>query len=342
MTGRQKLPLVLTALLLGNLLSAGDSSKTRGSITIEDVGDGATSLAFSSDSNVLAVANGKDGTIAFLEILSGKRIKRSFTVPAQGQNDKTWAPTRVAFSSNDEFLAGVRYGLNCPLVIWDWKNEIEFARVNGLNLVSAFSFGPDNELVAIVDSKWIVVFNIQKKVVVHRIPHKDGGLASWLAFSHDGKKLAVTGAGFPRLRIYNIASGQEERALSSDVAGGWFLAVHWTKDNKSLVVVGPENAISYWDVALQRKYRQYGSIKGLSPIPELRLAVSPDEKLIAVSSDDKTMHVWDTSTFSQTTFLNHWLPSFSSNGRWIACVVLEGRNPAIRVWNCELFRKSLR
>ncbi|MCI0331841.1 MAG: WD40 repeat domain-containing protein [Planctomycetes bacterium] len=300
-------------------------------LTINDNVDGTTSIAFAPDGKFLAVANGMDGKIRFWEFDSGTwhQLVLTHTSPPDANHMK------IAFSRDNTFLASVRRSAKGQMRIWDWRNGRELAHLDDLVVASNLAFSPSGRMIAVVDAPNITVFDVREKKTIHKLRHKDGGNVSWLAFSPDGKKLAVSGACFRRLRIWNVIKGVEEKVLLADTEKGCFTDVYWNKGGESLIVFGLDNTISYWDVALGLIHKRFDAIPGPgpAPVPLLSFAMSPDEKYLALGTAENQLHLWEAATGKYSVLKNYSLPSFSADGTLFAAVVTDQRSAAIRIWS---------
>src|SRR5262249_16923840 len=83
-----------------------------------------------------------------------------------------------------------------------------------------------------------------------RFRHPDG-IVSSLAFSPDGKTLAVSGSYFSNsdIRVWDVAAGRELRRLSDKVHGQGLLA--FSPDGR-LLAVGHVSGLQVWDLATGR------------------------------------------------------------------------------------------
>jgi len=227
---------------LPNQLKAGDAGIDP-LLTIKAGADGTTCLAFSPDGKVLAAGNGKDGKVRFWEMPSGKPLKQVLFHPSDRgmMND-----TKITFSPDGTLLASMRLGHDNGVRLWDWQKGTEIARVKDLFYVGDIAFTPDSKTLVALDARHLILFDVAKKDTRRAIPYKDGAYYSFLAISPDGKKAAVNGFGFSRIRIFDLDQGKEEKLLKTEV--GFCTALYWTKDGKSLITFGVNHWITYRNV----------------------------------------------------------------------------------------------
>jgi WD40 repeat protein len=111
--------------------------------------------------------------------------------------------------------------------------------------------------------------------------HKD---VACLALSPDGKT-AATGSWDNSIKLWDVASGKELRALAQHK--GAVLALAFAPDGKTLLSGGDDKATVRWDVAGQVLETETATYKAAVEA----VAFSPDAKLFATGSAEKA-HVW--------------------------------------------------
>jgi WD40 repeat protein len=307
------------------------TTRTEGRLTITKDSAGTTFLAFTPDSGVLAAAN-EDGKIRFWDVQTGKQL--SSTLSHAGRHG-----AKIAFSRDGKMLASITYEAKGAMRLWDWKNEREIGRLDALVLPTDLAMAPDGKMLAVVDSQHIYLFDLDRKATVHKIPHQDGGLLSWLAVSPDSKKLAVCGLSFRRIRIFDCKRGTEEKIINSDTDKGSFASLYWTKDGQTLIAFGLQNGLSYWDVGFGKRTKHLGSINGES---QQSMAVSPDERHLAVGTSDatgaKNLLIWDLNTLKHTKYLESHCPVFSPDGRLLAVA----SSSTLVIWDFDVIKLAFK
>ncbi|MEW6230988.1 MAG: WD40 repeat domain-containing protein [Chloroflexota bacterium] len=125
-----------------------------------------------------------------------------------------------------------------------------------------------------------------------------GGLVRSVTFSPDGKTL-VSGSDDRAVKLWEVASGREVRALSGHTSP--VSSVAFSPDGKTLASGSDDKTVKLWEVASGREVR---ALSGhTSPVSSV--AFSPDGKTLA-SGSYQEIKLWEVATGWVRTLSGHW------------------------------------
>jgi WD40 repeat protein len=164
----------------------------------------------------------------------------------------------------------------------------------------ALVFSPDEKMLAALCWQEVILWDVATAREVRRLPvHALGLSAHVLAFSPDGKALAVLPSDFGRggradITFWDPATGKELRSLPlptqkfPEMAGG----LCFTPDGKTLAVSRGNGRVHLIDVPTRKVRHTVGGSR--SEI--YGLAFSPDGKMLALGTLNPGVQLWDTAT----------------------------------------------
>jgi WD40 repeat protein len=270
----------------GTPAKAPDRLKLR--MTFKGHGTGVYALAFSSDGKLLA-AGSDDGSIKIWNTTTGKEVK---TLAAHQD------VVSLVFSPDGKALASTSHSFKLPnktepaaVRLWDvatWEEKVKLKDNEGTFHHPTFS--PDGKVLAAVvgwkdglDVDHVILWDTSTGKQLGTLKEEKGRNFRSLAFSPDGKTLLWGTASRPGdhpIRLWNWAEQKPNGSLKMD---GECFDLRFTRDGKTLVTLNEHGEVTFWDYEnwRERKTLKAGTAPGWDERPR-RLALSPDEKLVAL------------------------------------------------------------
>ena len=153
--------------------------------------------------------------------------------------------------------------------------------------VGVVAFAPTgNALASTADDGTVILWDRSTGVPLHRLGwarHNFGERAACLAFSPDGKTLATghqdfmgiqPGWEWPRVTLWDVASGREIKGLWKLLRDGSVRSVAFSPDGKLLAAADDAGAVRIWETASGKERYKIDPTKGIS----WGLAFAPDSK----------------------------------------------------------------
>lgn len=275
-------------------------------------------LAFSPDGKLLATGS-SEGIIRLWDPISGQEKS-----PPAGLAGGAAA----AFLDDGQALA---LQATTGLVIHDlvsphlgapaWGAK-ERRRLDGLHGL----LSPDGKTATVGGSyRGLVVWDVARKTELHNLG--DRGEISGLAYSPDGKTLAVSG--WKGIELFEIANGKPVRRLEGHKARAQSLT--FSADGQTLVSAAADGSWVAWNATTgeevrkvpapgtDRDYSSYGPAIGLSP----------SGKTLVMGGRYQGLQLWDLTTTARVLELKTAGPfAFSPDGKLLAT----GNKTAIQLW----------
>ncbi len=160
-----------------------------------------------------------------------------------------------------------------------------------------------------------------------------GGIPKCLAFSPNGKKLAVgyeeTNANFHGVGLWDLGRRVKILLLTNGTVESRSLA--FSPDGRTLAGGLADGTIKLWDVATAQVIRTLTGHSAWIPA----MTFSPDGKMLASASTDHTAILWDVATGHNTTLHGHlnevWAIAIAPDGRTVATGTK--KDGIVRLWS---------
>ncbi len=259
---------------------------------------------------MVSAQGGSEAAAAPAEASPSTKLRRLFSIPTQV------AIESVLFSPDGRLVATV--DADKAVRLWNVKTRRQVGdTVQHGEYLAGIAFSPDGSVLASCSQdKTVRLLHTRTGRLVAsplRLDYRGYSTVNGLLFSPDGRTLAVRGSG--AVTLVDVHTGQAlgepmrfrdlvERMIFSD-------------DGRELMVCASD--VTFWDVATQQEVERdhelsYGAHKAIH---------SPDKRLLATSSYDKTASLWDATTLKrvgEAIWHKDYVSDveFSPNGRFLA------------------------
>jgi len=278
-------------------------------------------VRFSPNSEIIAVANGRDSTLQ-LRDTNGKLLK---TINKDAIGDSSHAIISISFSPDGKTIAAATGAGDRTVKLWSVEGDGSLLMTfsGHTHAVSDVSFSPDGKTIASVGDKTIRLWSTNYSNVL-----EDNNWLLNQCFSLDGKTIATASRdlndGNTILKLWSV-DGKLKTELKIPVPGDE--KVRFSPECKILAIPS-DNNVQLWSVdgtqcRLLRGHKD--AVRGVS--------FRADSKMIASASRDKTVIVWDLEK-KLFSILRHsdWVSDviFSPNGKTVATV-----SDKVMVWSLK-------
>lgn len=258
-------------------------------------------LAFSPDS-IHVAGEGVHGAVTIWDITTGGEVRRF----EQGRSVHS-----AAFSPDGKILASAGSTLDAYQVkLWDVTTGKVLQTLDGhMGSIISLSFSPDGKRLISAsiptyrendgarDPSMVKLWNVATGELVWTQTNPQGSAKPCIAFSPNGKHLAVAGWG-RTLRLLDAADGTTIMTLEGHT--GFVQSVAFNPDGNRVVSGSADNTVRLWDVAsgqnvlVLRGGAKPGGKTGFGLPSFTGVAFSPDGKRLAGATEG-AIRIWDAS-----------------------------------------------
>lgn len=328
-------------LLVGSRIGAAYVELDRGNLVQPFDGVGA---------EVTTVGFDPTGQIALVACLNGTLSAWEIPRPGESQQAVLWVP-RDEYRTDYYVIGSMDISADNALVaattrdrfarIWDTISRDEICHLGPHpQTVTSVSFSPDTKYFA-TTSDIARIWNLRTGQFISLESSGDQGLA-WGCFSHDGR-LFATAAQSGMVRIWDARTAKLLRSTDQQAPPSSYMdparstCCCFSPDDQ-ILAVSTSGPINLWSVTDGQKLRSLGT-----NVHALRMAFSPDGKLLVSGGQGNQPAVWDVTT-GQLLYrlVGHtegaWGVAFSPDGTRIATASLDG---TVRLWDVQSHRQEI-
>lgn len=232
--------------------------------------------------------------------------------------------------------------------------------LEGQPIILYLAFSPDGKTLATNGSGVVAFWDAAtgKRLLTLQQRTTAGPLGA-LAFAPDGRTLATVEGSPPetgwrfrkgKVKLWEVATGKERAILEEH--RGFVTSVAFSPDGKTLASASTDGIVKLWDVATrqaravlkghadQKMVFSHGRVLAAPQVDEL--AFSPDGKVLATASHDKTVKLWEVATGKElTTLRGHttWVRTvaFAPDSQTVASGDEDG---VVKVWGASTAKEQ--
>jgi WD40 repeat protein/DNA-binding SARP family transcriptional activator len=343
---------------------------------------GASGPSFSRDGSLFAAAWPEEGVVKVVDLATGRIVREVRSLP--GPRETSFDPTgaRLAITSSSAPTAVVvdvasgdeAFVLEGPFTDVAWSPDGEsiatagfgggarvfdartgkqrFAILDTGGSVSSLDWSADAALLVagISDGTarvWQVTEGGARELFKLSAQDTRKGITG-VAFSPDGRRVLTGDAGITAAQVWDVSIDGDAEVANLPAVEGVNGAARFTSDGRQLVASTADGTITVWDTQSFTPLRTLGG----PGAAVFALAVSPDDRLVAVARWDGTVRVWDMLTGRDAfpvdpgptlaPYMNFtWNPAgdllavFANDGRTGRATVVDRAGRVLGVWQEE-------
>ena len=234
-------------------------------------------LSFSSDGKYLA-SGSYDTTITIWD-MNRREVK------AGPLRKHTKSVTAVSFSPSGASL--VSGSEDETILIWDVFTREVSRKIICEGQVHSVTYSPDGLFILAGGEKWMSMWNVANDTAAPKVFQVDGDI--WrVSFSPDGSRFASMNNDRNRIQIWDASWGVEGTKKTFEEQRD-IISIAWSPGDKFMASGSRKGSIYLWNVSTGELVKKLNLNIGVESV-----AYSPvNKRLIAFSSHDGTVQVWD-------------------------------------------------
>lgn len=243
-----------------------------------------TSLA-ASKSGMLAIA--RFAELEILSLSSGKTVHKLKDLPGKVNS--------VRYSPDGKWLitSSGTTGLFGKSIIWDVSTGKKLKEFSGhRDVLYASQISPNKKWLATGSyDRNIILWDVESGKKIRELTGHNGAIFD-LAFSPDSTTLASASAD-STVKVWQVSTGNRLDTLSQPLKEQF--AVSFSPDGRFILAAGADNRIRKWKFVSRNsaKINPLITARFAHESPVIQFVYSPDDKLLASISDDRSLKIWD-------------------------------------------------
>jgi len=315
-------------------------------------------VSFSPDGKILAA--GGVGGIFLWDVTTGELITETSPEALNYGGSPQFIAVDVAFSPDGQTLATAdlllgqsENSFTGTVGLWEFPSLKPIPLTdNSADFFFSMAFSPDGNTLAAgacnqgniasstpnCSESEVRLWDIATRKLAGKIPTTHTNLIFDVAFSPDGQTVA-TSSFDKTISLWNV---QTQQLVGQSLTGhsNWVLGIAFSPDGQTLASASQDGNVILWNTNPSRALIRQTTLSRLDLSPVSSLALSPDSRLIAVSSyASPALALWDTNTgqmvgnsFGDQETPNHL--AFSPDGKTLAsssCAKLDPQGTCLQI-----------
>lgn len=253
----------------------------------------ATSVIFSHDGkrlifsgcNNVSSNNSVNCTTSSMKVINIETLTEDFQMTHEG------SMSPIAISPDDQFIASGSFGSDDSVVIWNAVTGNQISQLEGTINTIALAFSPNSKYLATGGRSTQIWETATGNLISELLEQTKYGNGHTIVFSPDSETLIASE--YPN--IISVSKIGNPIEIIQITTGGGVYGVNYSSDGKLIALAEYyDQTVRVWDI--EKGQEIFAKILNA---PVFYTAFSPDNSLLAASSNDGTTRIWNINTGNQ-------------------------------------------